>query len=567
MFSELSDEELLNQYHQLDKEIKLKAFSRFIRYNSRDTELVLQLDEKLKFIEIACTVAYLAKCNIEDTFGPVKTWDVFIYNYLKKINQVIPPQKSNPSSDFEGAWVKEPVPGMYGWTMSFDFAALYPSIIRQWNMSPETIIGMESGITPSIFLDRCIENENIRNVGNYTIAANGAKFRKDIQGVIPRVIKIIIEARKSAKNEMLRLEQEFETTKNYNFKNKIAALNAEQMALKILANSLYGAISQIGFRYYDLRIAEAITLTGQVSDKHIERSLNVFMNKIIGTEKVDYVIAADTDSCILHVQSLVDKFAANKTLEQTITFLDKVGSDKFKGVLDKSINTVYSVGNCYEPVMDMKREAIASKAIWTAKKRYAMMVHNSEGVSYSPYKLKIMGMDLIKSSTPKIIRDKLKAALVIIFEKDQQSLIDYVNSIKTEFMKMTPEEVAFPRSVTDIDKWFDDKTLYKSRCPIHVRGSLIYNKLIAKNEDIDSIKNGDKIKFIYLKTPNTLREDVIAFPSYGKSNDYLWSTLGINKYIDHEKQWEKTFLAPLKGITEAIKWEYEKKSNLDKFFS
>lgn len=532
----------------------------FVRYNAHDADLVLQLDDKLKFIEVVLTIAFLAKCNLKDVFGPVKTWDIFIYNYLKSKNIVIPPQGRKHGGEFEGAWVKEPVPGMYGWTMSFDFASLYPSIIRQWNMSPETLIGMQPGVNVDTFMDNNVESTEPLNA---TLAANGAMFKKDVYGIIPEVVKVVIDGRKIAKKEMLKLEQEYNKSKNEDLVTKIAALNGKQMAFKILANALYGALSNAGFRYYDLRIAEAITITGQASDRHVEKTLNTYMNSALKTEGVDYVIAGDTDSVYLNVDPLVRKVVPDPTdTNNVVQFLDKVGKTKFQEQLNKSIDYIYNVGNCYERIMDMKREAIASRAIWTAKKRYAMMVHNSEGVDYSPYKMKVMGMDIIKSSTPLSIRKKLKEALVVIFEKDQAALHEYVGKLYADFINMPVEYISFPRSVTDITKWTDSRTIYKPSTPIHVRGSLLYNKFNKDNKEIAQIRNGDKIKFIYLKVPNPIRENVVAFPSYG----VLPESMGLHKYVDYDKMWESVFIAPLKGICTAIGWTPEKKASLEDFF-
>jgi len=549
--------------HDIDgsfKDAYTYHWDRFVRYNAFDTELVAKLDEKLRFIEIVLTVAYLAKCNLKDTFGPVKTWDIFIYNYLKSKNVVIPPQKRSHGGEFEGAWVKEPVPGMYGWTMSFDFASLYPSIIRQWNMSPETLVGMQSGVDVDSFMNGEVQS-TIDD--NFTLAANGAMFRKDIYGIIPEVVKVIIEGRKIAKKEMLKLEREYNTSHDESLVPLIAALNGKQMAFKILANSLYGALSNAGFRYYDLRIAEAITITGQASDRHVEQTLNEYMNGALQTFDVDYVIAGDTDSVYLNVDSLVRKVIDDPTdIDKVVKFLDKVGKTKFQDALNRSIDYIYAMGNCYERIMDMKREAIASRAIWTAKKRYAMVVHNSEGVDYKPYKMKVMGMDIIKSSTPLLIRKKLKEALTVIFEKDQAALHDYVGDLYTSFVQMPVEDISFPRSVTDIVKWSDSKRIYKPSTPIHVRGSLLYNKFNAKEKDVVQIRNGDKIKFVYLRVPNPIRENVVSFPSYG----VLPEAMGLHKYVDYDKMWESVFIAPLKGICDAIGWTPEKRASLEDFF-
>jgi DNA polymerase elongation subunit (family B) len=556
----ICDIELGESKHAIEgsfRDAYTKHWNDFVRYNARDTELIFKLEQKLKFVELLMTVAFLAKCHFNDVFGQVKVWDIFIYNYLKSKNIIIPPHKRKHGGDFEGAWVKDPSIGFHGWTVSFDFASLYPSIIRQWNMSPETIEGVYPGMT----VDKFISGEQFDAPKNVTIAANGAMFRKNVHGIIPEVIKIVIDGRKIAKKKMQELEKT--GSKDKHVKAQIASLNAKQMAFKIMANALYGAISNAGFRYFDLRIAEAITLTGQASDRFAETKLNEYMNKLLKTTDVDYVLAGDTDSLYLNVDPLVRKVFPDKTIEETVVFLDKVCSTKIQEQINGSIDTIYQIGNCYEKIMDMKREVIASKAIWTAKKRYAMMIHNSEGIDYRPYKMKIMGMDLIKSSTPHAIRSKLKEALVVIFEKDQEALFKFIDNFKNEFVKMKVEDISFPRGVSDIEKYSDSRTLYKSGCPIHNRAALLYNKLSDGNPNLVKIRSSDKIKFVYLKLPNIIREDVIGFLSHST----LPPEFNLHKFIDHDKMWESVFISPLKGITDSIGWQVEKKSTLEGFFS
>jgi DNA polymerase elongation subunit (family B) len=545
-------------------------YDEFVFYNALDAELVHRIDDKMKLLDLIISVSYLVKCNFRDVFGPVKTWDVFIYNHLAKKQIAVPPKTKKLTGDLEGAWVKDVIPGMYGWGMSFDAASLYPTIIRQWNLSPETLVKEHQEqirVKNVVDCSGCLSQYAIDN--NYTIAANGSMYRKDKKGIVPELMEFLMVGRKTAKKEMLKLEQEYQSTKNETLRPKISALNNRQMALKILANAGFGALSNAGFRYFDLRIGEAITLTGQACDKHLEKEINDYLNGILKTDNIDFVTAGDTDSLLINFQPLVDKLCPNESIEKTTRFLDKVGLKIQQTVIKKSIEHIYKLCNCFDFLMDYKREAIYSKAIWTARKRYALMVHNSEGVDYKPYKLKIMGLDIIKSSTPQTIRKLLKESLVVIFEQGELPLRKYVENCKSKIMKMTPDELAFPRGVSEIDKWFDGKT-YKKGTPIHVRGSILFNlrikdtKLIqfANEMSLDSIHNGDKVKFIYLLLPNPIKEDVISFPS----NIELPEWFGLHKYIDYDTMFEKTFIAPLKGITDAIGFKLEEESSLEGFF-
>lgn len=551
---ELGEKKVENPYATF-KDFYSKDWNRFVEYNCKDTVLPLKLDDKMQLIDLVISIAYQAKCNIRDVFGPVKTWDVYIYNYLSKQKIAIPPQSKRSSREFEGAYVKDPIPGMYGWVVSFDFASLYPNIIRQWNMSPETI----TSTIVDMNVDKMVDMNEYPRDGEVSVAANGSTYSIGKEGILPKLMSEMLDGRKGAKKEMLRLEDEFQKTKNNDLVPKISALNNKQMALKILANSAYGAVSNAGFRYYDIRIAEAITLTGQASDKFLERELNIFLNKALKTEDVSYAIYLDTDSVYLNLQSLVDKHCAGKNIKETTAFLDKFCEDVLQKVVQKSVDKMFSYCNCRTKTMNAKREAIASKGLWVSKKRYALLVHNSEGVEYDPPKLKIMGLDIVRSSTPHTIRAILKDSLKLMFEKSEKDLQKHITEVRGKFMQMPPEDIAFPRGVTDLEKWSLGSGRYKSGTPIHVRGSILYNSHYA-NKDIPPIANSDKIRFIYLKLPNPIKEDVLAVPAGISFPD------AIKGYIDYDTQFEKTFLKPLEGLAVAAKWKLEEQSSLEDFF-
>lgn len=539
-------------------------YQKLVKYNAIDSQLVIKLDNKMKLLDLILSTAYMAKCNIVDVFGPVKTWDVFIYNFLLGQKIAPPPKKETSGGSFEGAWVKEPVPGMYGWMLSFDATSLYPTIIRQWNMSPETYV--EGYREPIKVLDVLSCEEGLSAYAfenNYSVAANGTFYRKDSKGVFPSLMEYLMTQRKVVKKEMLKLEQEYQDTHNSDLVGKISALNNEQMAIKILANSGYGAITQSSFRYYVLAIGEAITLSGQACDRHLEAKLNVYMNKLLKTENKDYVVAGDTDSVYLDVDQLVRKVCKNlDNKDKIVDFLEQLAVKLQDTIIKESTDHIFDLCNCYDSLMSYKLDTISSKAIWTAKKRYCMLVHSAEFVRYHPPKLKIMGMDIIKASTPKAIRNELKASLPIIFEDGEVALRKFVEGVKTRFFALPPESIAFPRGVNDIDKWTDGIG-YKSGTPIHVRSAINYNNLATKLIKYDKIRSGDKIKFVYLRVPNVIHENIVGFPSAG----VLPPEFGLHQYIDKEKQFIKAFISPLKSITDAIGWELESKNTLEDFFS
>ena len=338
----------------------------------------------------------------------------------------------------------------------------------------------------------------------------------------------------------------------------------KQMAIKILMNSLYGALSNEYFRYYDIRVAESITVTGQLTIRWAENTINRYMRKILkSADNEDYVIAIDTDSLYIRTSDLVNKAIGDSlTVEKGVKFLDKVSEEKFEPLFEEAYDELCNHMNGYEQKMVMKREVIADKGIWTGKKHYALNVHNSEGVQFSEPYLKIMGIEVVRSSTPMPCRKMLKDSIRVIMNTDEETTQDYIRECKDIFFSLPPEDISFPRGVSDIEKWHDASTVYKKGCPIHVRGALLLNYLINTYElknKYESISSGDKIKFAYLKMPNPVHENVIGF------NGRLPPELGINDFIDYDKQFDKSYLHPLMSILDAIGWSPEKQISLEAF--
>ena len=345
----------------------------------------------------------------------------------------------------------------------------------------------------------------------------------------------------------------------------ITKYNNFQMAKKIALNSAYGAVGNQYFRYYKIENAEAITLSGQVSIRWIENRINTYLNKLLSTEDIDYVVASDTDSVYINFGPLVDKFFSNKIDDKAkvVTILDKVCQDKLEPFISKSYEELASYVNAYDQKMEMKRENIADRGIWTAKKRYILNVWDSEGVRYEDPKLKIMGIEAVKSSTPAPCRTMIKDALKLMMSGTEEEVIDFIDNSRSFFKKLPPEDIAFPRTVNNVDKYKAHTTIYAKGTPIHARGALLFNYYI-KEKKLDNkyslINNGEKIKFCYLKKANPIRENVISFIS-----DFP-TELGLDKYIDYELQFQKAFLEPVKVILDAIGWNVEKTVNLELFF-
>ena len=527
-------------------------------------QLVDRLEDKMKLIELAITMAFDAKVNFNDVFYQVRTWDAIIYNYLKKKNIVIPPKEDTFKDDkYEGAYVKEPVPGIYNWVVNFDLNSLYPHLIMEFNISPETLVNKKhNSISVNSVLN---ETFNFDIEEDYSVCPNGAMYRKDVYGFLPQLMQSKYDERVNWKKLQLATEQEYENTKNPKLKNTIAKAKIFQLAKKIQLNSAYGAVGNQYFRYYKLENAEAITTSGQVAIRWIEAKLNKYMNRILKTEDVDYVIASDTDSVYLHMGPLVEKIyqGKEKTNNSIVSFLDKICKVELEKYIESSYEELAKYLNAYQQKMQMKRECIADRGIWVAKKRYILNVYDSEGVRYNEPKLKMMGIEAVKSSTPASCRQMIKDALKVIMIGTESDMIKFISKCKSEFRNLTPEEISFPRSVSDVVKYKNISQIYSKGTPIHVRGALLYNHYI-KQGGLDKkyalIHNGEKVKFCYLKKPNPIHENVISFIQKFPIE------IGVTPYIDYELQFEKSFLDPLKSILICIGWDYKERTTLESFF-
>ena len=562
---ELGEKKLEHSQYDTFKDFYTNDWQLFVEYNIKDVELVDRLEDKMKLIELALTMAYDAKVNYEDVFSQVRSWDSIIYNYLKRRNIVIPPiERSDKNAQYAGAYVKEPEPGLYKWVVNFDLNSLYPHLIMQYNISPETLLpNKHSSATVDGILNKEI---NFDDLDNTTVCANGALYDTTQRGFLPELMQKYYDERVIYKKRMLDAKQQYEKTPTKELEKEIARCNNIQMAKKISLNSAYGAIGNQYFRYYRIANAEAITLSGQVSIRWIENKMNVYLNKVLQTEGTDYVIASDTDSIYLNLGPLVDKFFSNRTSDETkiVSLLDKICQEKFEPFIDSCYQELATYVSAYDQKMVMKRENIADKGIWTAKKRYILNVWNSEGVQYDTPKLKMMGIEAIKSSTPAPCRDILKEALEMIMTKDNETLISFIEDFKTKFYNMPPEDIAFPRSVNGLTKWSDPVTLWKKSCPIHVRGSLVYNRQLRLHKLTNKypiIQDGEKIKYLYLKEPNVLGSSVISFIS-----DFPSDVPKISGQIDYKKQFQVSFLSPLQAILNVIGWKIEKTNNLEFLF-
>jgi DNA polymerase elongation subunit (family B) len=562
-FVELGERKL--DYSEFDGlyDLYKRDFQKFMEYNIHDTLLVDRLEQKLNLIGLAMTVAYDAKINYGDVFSPIRLWDTIIHNQLMNDKIVVSRPKNNRKVDqFAGAYVKDPLVGLHNYVASFDVESLYPSLIVQYNISPETYRGkMTRYFSVDQYLDNCLFNTDIPKLlkdQNLALTANSCTWDRDFKGVFPQLVEKMMADRKRYKNIMLEAKKEYEKNPSNELKNKISKYDNLQMARKIALNSLYGALGNQYFRWFEIEFAEAITLTGQLAIRWTERNINAFLDRARKYRK-DRVIAIDTDSVYLNLEDLVDKNAEN-----TIDYLDKVCSEVLDKKIKDSFDSLVDYTNAYTPFLRMKREAIADKGIWTAKKRYILNVHDNEGIRYAEPKLKIMGIEAVKSSTPSSCRTKIKEVIKIIMKGTEQDVIDFIEQFREDFKNLSFDEVAFPRGCNGLSAYRDKASIYKKGTPIHVRGALVYNNLLEERDlanRYETVKEGEKIKFCYLRTPNPLRENVVSVVNT------LPKQLGLDQYIDYNTQFTKAFLDPLKIILDAIGYQIERKASLADFFN
>ena len=558
---ELGENKNENPYDTF-KEFYQNDYQKFVEYNIQDVELVDKLEDKMQLIALHLTMAYEAKVNYQDVFGQVRIWDTIIYNHLRSKN-IVPPAitESKESFGYEGAYVKDPVVGFHDWIASFDLNSLYPHLIMQYNISPETMVGFEPN---RVNVENMLNQESdLSDLENRTMTPNGAQFRTDKRGFLPELMDTLYQERVIYKKKMLEAKSLYQQTGDKKYWFDIAKNHNIQLARKIALNSAYGAIGNQYFRYFDVRHAEGITMAGQLTIRWIERDVNEFLNKMLKTTNVSYVVASDTDSIYIRLGEVVNRIFKDKSdTRKVVRIMDKFCEETLQPQIDKSFEKLAKYVHAYEQKMIMKREVIANKGIWTAKKRYILNVYNEEGVELKEPKLKIMGIEAVKSSTPAPCRAKIKEALKVIMTKDEPALIQFIDDFRQKFKKLRPEDIAYPRSCNNLKKYSSRTTIYKKSCPIHVRGSLLYNNLLKKHKlkKYEQVQEGDKIKFVQLKEPNPLRENVISFIGV------LPKEFDLHKYIDYDNQFDKSFLEPLRFIVNAIDWSFERQSTLDEFF-
>jgi DNA polymerase elongation subunit (family B) len=540
----------------------------YLDYNLKDTELIQRFEDETGLLSLVMTVAYGGGVNYQDAFGTVGIWETTLYRRLMKDGKV-PPVKGDAgqrAGELVGGYVKDPRVGMHPWIVSFDLNSLYPHLMLQYNMSPETYLEDER---KEVSQDMVLEGRFQNNDTSMSVGANGACFSNKFKGVIPSIIDEYYNNRKVIKQNMLKVEQQLEDATDADEKSRLkreaTQLHNSQMAIKIAMNSLYGATANVYFLYYINDMAEAITTSGQLSIRYAQKSVNDYLNRILKTD-IDYIVYIDTDSIYVDMAPIVENAFGTVDIDRKKgeEFLDKVCQMKIEPVLEAGYEDLAKKMGAYRQAMFMKREKITDKSIFIAKKRYIMNTLNSEGVHYDKPKVSVTGLESVRSSTPEVCRDKLKASFEVIMNGNEESVQEFIENFRQSFYNLPPEDIGRNSGTQEIDKYMDSVSLYKKGCPMHVRGCILYNNEVKKRglgKTYEPIAGGDKIKFVYLKTPNPIRENIISFPGQRLPPEFE-----LGKYIDYEKQFEKVFLSPIEAILEAVGWSAVKINTIDSFF-
>jgi len=541
----------------------------YLDYNLKDTHLIQRMEEETSLLALVMTVAYGGGVNYNDAFGTVGIWESTIYRRLIA-DKVVPPVKDSPGQrmgELVGGYVKDPKPGMYPWVVSFDLNSLYPHLMLQYNMSPETYLPNEREVvTQDMVLNSEFKNTNT----NMSVAANGVCFRNDEVGIIPSIIDEYYNNRSVIKKQMIAVEQQFEVetdpVEKKRLKREMNQLHNSQMSIKIAMNSLYGATANIYFLYYINEMAEAITTSGQLSIRYAQKSVNDYLNKILNTKDKDYIVYIDTDSIYVNFGPFIKEVFGTVDIDrkQGEEFLDKVCSTKIEQIIEQGYEKLANDMGAYRNAMVMKREKITDRSIFIAKKRYILNALNSEGVHYEEPKVSVTGLESVRSSTPEICREKMKQIFKVILSGDETETQQFIAKFRDEFRSLPPEDIAKTSGTDNINKYMSKETLYRKGCPMHVRGCILYNHFLTQkklDKKYEKVQSGDKIKFIYLKVPNPIRENMISFPGV------LPKELGLDKYIDYDTQFDKVFLGPVENIIEPLGWKSEKVNTIEDFFT
>jgi DNA polymerase elongation subunit (family B) len=568
--------------------------NKFIEYNIRDVEILIELEKKFKFIELTIAICHLCHVPYEQIYLSTALNDGAILTYLKRQNIVSPnkPTTIRPAlydikEEYAGGYLKDPVPGLYEWVIDLDFTSLYPSIIRSLNIGIETYIGRivnkdkydnnwtlddlkgmdhEQLVTIERLKDDKTTSQSEIKVGQIIdyieqggmmIAASGAIFRTDKPSVVCEVLTDWFNKRVEYKNLMKKAYKAGDAVKGEFY-------NRRQHAYKIKLNDVYGCYAINGWRYTDGHkiISKAITLTGQRVTQESIKFVNQWMNEQLGTTDKDYVVTSDTDSLFIQVKDLVlQRYPETKTKDEYIKAVLEIATEVQKYAnanIERVAREKFNIkGDHY---FELKQEVVIERGYFAGKRRYAMYIVNKEGVTVD--EMVMMGLDLMKSNMTPMYRKFGEELLQQIMFGAPKSDIDKRILDFKKFVKDLPlGDIAKPTGVKQVSSYIDRKpgigeifSTLKLKCPINTKAAIWYNDLLRfkkLDKKYPCFREGDKMRYIQLKD-NPYRIDVIGFTG----NDPEFITEFMDKYADREQGFESSLMNKLVGIYEDLGWVF-----------
>lgn len=590
-------------YNQNTPKFKEIVKDWFIHYGIIDTYLLFKIDDKFKLTDTLIMIASMMGVNPEDSLGTTKQWSQCLANFVYKDKKILPDiENSDIKVSVKGGFVRDPRLSKIDWGFSLDVNSMYPLLgMYSFNMSPETFIPYNK-LPKELqeFKDTYLYDEDeerllklyyekpeiLKNFSeickkyNIAYSINGAFFSKDEKGIIPEIILKIYTDRKKAKKEMLTLEAEAEKLKEQYRKNNDEKLksiidekerraiyyNVLQISLKTSMNSLYGGLSNKYFLLFNQEIARAITGNGRFFIQLVAKRVNDYL-QTIKENKSDYCIYGDTDSCYFALDHIGEELTKGKTLKESKEIIDNFINEKIQPKVEESILELADIFNAVQDQkIGMKREVIFKGAVWLSKKKYFMRELDNEGVEFldeNNPEIKKQGIEIVKSSTPPFARKFLEEATLIILEKDQKHLQDWLNNVKEQYLNYPLMEIARTSGVNSLN--YDlEKPQYKDgrkvAIPINSRSVLVSNKYIKENNlelTFNPMTVNEKVKMLYLKEPNPLNSDSFAF------NNEKFAQM-FKDYVDFDKNWDLMFLKSLELMINNLGWNVRNnKSDLD----
>jgi DNA polymerase elongation subunit (family B) len=568
--------------------------NKFIEYNIRDVEILIELEKKFKFIELTIAICHLCHVPYEQIYLSTALNDGAILTYLKRQGIVSPnkPTTIRPAlydikEEYAGGYLKDPVPGLYEWVIDLDFTSLYPSIIRSLNIGIETYIGRivnrdkydnnwtlddlkgmdhEQLITIERLKDDKTTTQSEIKVGQIIdyieqggmmIAASGAIFRTDKPSVVCEVLTDWFNKRVEYKNLMKKAYKAGDAVKGEFY-------NRRQHAYKIKLNDVYGCYAINGWRYTDGHkiISKAITLTGQRLLQESIKNMNVHLNNYLGVTDKDHIVTSDTDSLFIQVRDvliskgvdLTNKAACIKATLEIAAEL-QIEANKF---ISKFAKEAFNIKADRQHYFDLKQEVVIERGYFAGKRRYAMYIVNKEGVTVD--EMVMMGLDLMKSNmTPMYRKFGEELLQQIMFGAPKSDIDKRILDFKKYVKDLPLGDIAKPTGVKQVASYIDRKpgigeifSTLKLKCPINTKAAVWYNDLLRfkkLDKKYPCFREGDKMRYIQLKD-NPYRIDVIGFTG----NDPEFINDFMDKYADREQGFESSLMNKLVGIYDDLGW-------------